>query len=142
MHLAALTAGRQAEEYAPLMLRCRLSATRHSMGGGSADDKKESAASMKYPYWVVEGKVYDFVPFIPKHPGGTRWFSHSHGRDITAAVHHYHENPVKLRPILKKYEVKGVSVKDAIDPGLNVPRFILPEVFDARIDTPEITGDP
>jgi hypothetical protein len=93
---------------------------------------------LAYPFWVVEGKVYDLTPFIKKHPGGTRWFSRSHGRDITAAVLHYHADASKLRPILAKYEVEGVSMEAALDPSLNVPRFILPEGFDAREDTPEI----
>ena len=36
--------------------------------------------------------------------------------------------------ILEKYEVPDVSLKDAVDPSLNVPSFILPEKFDARTD--------
>ena len=96
---------------------------------------------LRHPYWVIHGRVYDLTPFIPKHPGGSRWFARSHGRDISAAIEHYHEDPSKVRPILAKYEVAGVSVAEALDPSLNVPSFILPEGFDARAHTPEIVGD-
>ena len=104
------------------------------MGGGGQ-------APLSYPYWVVDGVVYDLTPFIPMHPGGTRWFSRSHGRDISAAVMNYHINPEKVRSILAKYRVEGVSVSDALHPSLNVPKFILPDDFDARVDTPEIRLD-
>lgn len=96
---------------------------------------------LKHPYWIVHGKVYDFSPFIPKHPGGTRWFSRSNGRDISAAVLGYHPDPSKLAPILDKYEVKGMCAADALDPALNVPSFVLPKLFDGRKDLPEISSD-
>lgn len=102
---------------------------------------KTMVASLRYPHWVIDGRVFDLTPFIPKHPGGARWFARSHGRDISAAVHHYHSNPRKVRRLLDRYEVSGISAAEALDPGLNVPPFILPEAFDARAHTPEIIGD-
>jgi hypothetical protein len=73
--------------------------------------------------------------FIPRHPGGSLWFARSNGRDISAALFAYHENPSKQLKIIEQYEVKNTSVHDATDPLLNVPRFIIPETFNAHTDT-------
>jgi cytochrome b involved in lipid metabolism len=43
-----------------------------------------------FKYYIVDNKVYDFTEWIPKHPGGTAWFSRAKGRDISAVVHTYH----------------------------------------------------
>lgn len=49
-------------------------------------------------------------------------------------MHAYHTNPEKQSKILERYLV-NVPAEEATDPSLNVPRFILPEKFDARKDT-------
>jgi hypothetical protein len=86
-----------------------------------------------YDLFIIDGKSYDLREWAKKHPGGSIWFSRSHGRDISAAVHAYHKDPDKLKRILKKYEV-DTPAEQACDPSLNVPAFILPRGFDARRD--------
>jgi hypothetical protein len=95
--------------------------------------KTDSTLPKYYDYYIVDRKVYKLDEWIPKHPGGTAWFVRANGRDISAAVHAYHASPSSILKILEKFEV-DVPYNDAIDPLLNVPRFILPEVFDARTD--------
>lgn len=73
------------------------------------------------------------MDWIPKHPGGSIWFARANGRDISAAVHTYHKTPKLMLEILKKYETKK-TIEEAMDPTLNVPKFILPKNFDARTD--------
>ena len=79
---------------------------------------------LKYPLYVIDGKQYDFSEWIPKHPGGARWFSRANGRDISIAFYGYHKNPEKLQKLLKKYEVKGQTKDKVIDPTLNVPHSL------------------
>lgn len=84
-----------------------------------------------YKYYIVDGKAYDLSEWIDKHPGGRIWFAESNGRDISVAIHAYHEDSQKLIRILKKYEV-DISAEEAIDPQMNVPLSMMPEGFDAR----------
>ena len=88
----------------------------------------------KFDYYIIDGKVYDFTDWIPKHPGGGAFFYRSNGRDISSAVHAYHADPSRLQRIMEKYEKPDVKLQDAWDPGMNVPPFIIPEKFDARRD--------
>lgn len=92
----------------------------------------------EFPYFVIDGKVYDLTEWIPQHPGGARWFSRSNGRDISAAFHAYHKDPARLRKNLDRYEMQGedAKVKEHTDSSLNVPPFVLPPDFDARTDVP------
>ena len=94
---------------------------------------KTPTPEKSFDLYVVDGKTYDLTEWIPKHPGGSLWFARCQGRDISAVVHAYHSNPHRLKGILLKYQ-SNVPVADALDPSLNVPRFILPEKFDARTD--------
>jgi cytochrome b involved in lipid metabolism len=55
--------------------------------------------------YVIDDKVYDLKDWIPKHPGGSQWFIHSFGRDITTLVYTYHTNVELCKKILTKYEV-------------------------------------
>jgi cytochrome b involved in lipid metabolism len=84
-------------------------------------------------YYIFEGKVYDLKDWIPVHPGGSMWFNHSYGRDLTTVVHSYHKNPLVLRQILAKY-VTNIPVENVLQKGFNVPDFILPPGFDAAKD--------
>ena len=46
-----------------------------------------------YKNFIINNKVYDLSKWIPIHPGGPNFFLRANGRDITAAVYTYHENP-------------------------------------------------
>jgi hypothetical protein len=61
------------------------------------------------------------------------WFARANGRDITAAVYSYHEHPELSLQILKKYET-NVPPSDVLDPTLNVPKYVLPDNFNAATD--------
>lgn len=91
---------------------------------------------MKGPhsYYIIDDKVYDLKDWIPIHPGGSLWFSRSYGRDISTLIHTYHTNPEQCKQILTKYET-NIPVEKALDPWLNVPRFLLPADFNLRRDT-------
>lgn len=91
---------------------------------------------MKGPhsYYIIDDKVYDLKDWIPIHPGGSLWFSRSYGRDISTLVHSYHANPENCKKILAKYET-NIEVEKALDPWLNVPRFLLPDDFNLKRDT-------
>lgn len=41
-------------------------------------------------YWVINNKMYDLLPFISKHPGGSEWIKYTQGQEITEqyVVHH------------------------------------------------------
>ena len=56
-------------------------------------EPRETKYGKEYPYYLIDGKVYDLKEWIPKHPGGSVWFARSHGTDITAAVYSHHSNP-------------------------------------------------
>jgi fatty acid desaturase len=89
------------------------------------------------PYWIVDGKAYDFTEWLKIHPGGSNWFGPSMGRDISAVVHTYHRDPVKLRKFLARYEIEGFTEKDIL-PKLGVPPFLLDPDFDATKDLPRL----
>jgi cytochrome b involved in lipid metabolism len=80
--------------------------------------------------YVFEGKVYNLKDWIPIHPGGSMWFSHAYGRDITTLVYCYHKNPELCKRMIEKY-VTTIPVEEAILKKFNVPDFILPPTFDA-----------
>lgn len=65
--------------------------------------KEEKKIPDFYDLYIIDGKSYDLMDWIPKHPGGSIWFARSNGRDISAAVHTYHKHPKVLFEILKKY---------------------------------------
>src|ERR1700726_2076338 len=85
------------------------------------------------PFWIVDGKAYDFTEWMSIHPGGTVWFQQTQGRDISALLHR----------ILAKYEIKEpgaagqLSERDVL-PKLGVPPFLLAPDFDARTDLPRL----
>ena len=87
-----------------------------------------------YKYYIIDDEVYDLAEWIPQHPGGHLWFHRLNGRDITAAIHTYHEHPKSLLKLIQKYKVK-MDHEDAINPKMNVPSFVIPKDFDARTDT-------
>jgi hypothetical protein len=89
------------------------------------------------PFWIVDGKAYDLSEWARAHPGGATWFGPSQGRDISALLHTYHRDPVRLRRILAKYEIEGVTEKDVL-PKLGVPPFLLDPDFDAARDLPRL----
>jgi Fatty acid desaturase/Cytochrome b5-like Heme/Steroid binding domain len=89
------------------------------------------------PFWIVDGRAYDFTEWMTLHPGGATWFGPSQGRDISALVHTYHRDPVKLRRFLAKYEIEGFTEQDIL-PKLGVPPFLLEPDFDAVRDLPRL----
>jgi len=101
---------------------------------------KEQLDKSERNLWIVNGKLYDFTEWIPKHPGGAMFFELSVKRDISAAVFGYHKNAEKvLGPLLRKYEVKmddGEDAKSHLATDMGVPPFILPPGFDATKHLP------
>ncbi len=89
------------------------------------------------PFWIVDGRAYDFTEWMKLHPGGATWFEPSQGRDISALLHTYHRDPVRLRKILARYEIDGFTEKDIL-PKLGVPPFLLEPDFDATRDLPRL----
>src|SRR6201989_1598309 len=41
------------------------------------------------PFWIVDGRAYDFTEWMGTHPGGSTWFTQTMGRDISALLHLY-----------------------------------------------------
>src|SRR5262252_5361834 len=72
------------------------------------------------PFWIVDGRAYDFTEWMRLHPGGAMWFRQTEGRDISALVHTYHREPARLQRFLAKYEIKELAGKD-VRPKIIVP---------------------
>jgi hypothetical protein len=89
------------------------------------------------PFWIVDGRAYDFTEWAKIHPGGATWFGPSQGRDISALLHTYHRDPVRLRKFLARYEIDGFTEQDVL-PKLGVPPFLLDPNFDATRDLPKL----
>ena len=89
------------------------------------------------PFWIVDGRAYDFTEWMKIHPGGATWFGPSQGRDISALLHTYHRDPARLQKILARYEIEGFTEKDIL-PKLGVPPFLLEPDFDATTDLPRL----
>ncbi len=117
------------------------------------------------PFWIVDGRAYDFTEWMGRHPGGSMWFRQTEGRDISALLHTYHREPARLQKILAKYQIEELADKDVrprltvpprlsdrqpplpepphltdknILPKLGVPPFLLAPDFDARTDLPRL----
>jgi fatty acid desaturase len=120
------------------------------------------------PFWVVDGRAYDFTEWMKLHPGGAMWFRQTEGRDISALLHTYHREPARLRAFLAAYEIEelaGTTVQPRIVvpprasdtppsapppgrpppitegdllPKLGIPPFLLAPDFDARTDLPKL----
>jgi fatty acid desaturase len=119
------------------------------------------------PFWIVDGRAYDFTEWMGRHPGGATWFRQTEGRDISALLHTYHREPGRLQKILAKYEIEELAGKNVrprltvpprlsdnrpsppsddppritekdILPKLGVPPFLLAPDFDARRDLPRL----
>ena len=59
------------------------------------------------PFWIVDGKAYDFTEWMRIHPGGATWFGPSQGRDISALLHTYHRDPTRLRKVLASDDARA-----------------------------------
>ena len=118
------------------------------------------------PFWIVDGRAYDFTEWMRIHPGGAMWFKQTEGRDISALLHTYHRDPAKARRFLAKYEIEelvGKTVRPKVIvpprasesmppppgapppisendllPKLGIPPFLLAPDFDARKDLPKL----
>jgi len=118
------------------------------------------------PFWIVDGRAYDFTEWMRLHPGGAMWFRQTEGRDISALLHTYHREPARARKFLAKYEIKELAGKnirpkvivppragdvapppfdapppiteDDLLPKLGIPPFLLTPDFDARKDLPKL----
>ena len=66
------------------------------------------------PFWIVDGRAYDFTEWMGRHPGGATWFQQTQGRDISALLHTYHRKPAPLQKILAKYQIDDFSEKDLL----------------------------
>ncbi|HZR51434.1 MAG TPA: cytochrome b5 domain-containing protein [Streptosporangiaceae bacterium] len=89
------------------------------------------------PFWIVDGKAYDLTDWMALHPGGATWFKTTQGRDISALLHTYHRDPLKLRKILARYEIDGFTERDVL-PKMGIPPFLLAPDFDASVDLPRL----
>jgi hypothetical protein len=117
------------------------------------------------PFWIVDGRAYDFTEWMKLHPGGAMWFRQTEGRDISALLHTYHREPARAQRFLAKYEIKELAGKnirpkvivpprasevappppdappistDDLLPKLGIPPFLLAPDFDARSDLPKL----
>jgi fatty acid desaturase len=119
------------------------------------------------PFWIVDGRAYDFTEWMKLHPGGAMWFRQTEGRDISALLHTYHREPARLRKFLARYEIQELAGKTVqprivvpprasdtpppppVDgpppitegdllPKLGIPPFLLAPEFDARRDLPKL----
>ena len=114
------------------------------------------------PFWIVDGRAYDFTEWMARHPGGSTWFRQTEGRDISALLHTYHREPARLQKILAKFQIEelvGQNVRPRVTvpprltdrppqpppltgkdilPKLGVPPFLLAPDFDARTDLPRL----
>jgi hypothetical protein len=118
------------------------------------------------PFWIVDGRAYDFTEWMGRHPGGSTWFRQTEGRDISALLHTYHREPGRLQKILAKYQIEELAGQDVrprltvpprlsdgpprlsdgppqiteqdVLPKLGVPPFLLAPDFDARKDLPKL----
>jgi cytochrome b involved in lipid metabolism len=84
--------------------------------------------------YIFEGKVYNLKDWIMIHPGGSLWFCHAYGRDITNLIYSYHIKPELCKNILAKYETKH-DPKKVLHRYFNVPEHVLPEGFNAATDS-------
>jgi hypothetical protein len=118
------------------------------------------------PFWIVDGRAYDFTEWMKLHPGGAMWFRQTEGRDISALLHTYHREPARLRKFLARYEIQELAGKTVqprivvpprasdtpappldgpppitegdLLPKLGIPPFLLAPEFDARRDLPKL----
>jgi hypothetical protein len=113
------------------------------------------------PFWIVDGRAYDFTEWMKVHPGGAMWFRQTEGRDISALVHTYHREPARLQKFLARYEIEELGGKTVqprvvvpprasetplpppisegdLLPKLGIPPFLLAPDFDARTDLPKL----
>ncbi len=56
--------------------------------------------------WRVGNNLYDFTPFLSKHPGGAQWLELSKGTDITEAFNASHVFIDKAEKVLERYLVR------------------------------------
>src|SRR5215471_18737280 len=72
------------------------------------------------PFWIVDGRAYDFTEWMKLHPGGAMWLRQTEGRDISALLHTYHREPARAEKFLARYEIKEL-VGQPIRPKVIVP---------------------
>jgi fatty acid desaturase len=72
------------------------------------------------PFWIVDGRAYDFTEWMKLHPGGAMWFRQTEGRDISALAHTYHREPARLQTFLARYEISELVGK-TVQPRIVVP---------------------
>src|SRR3974377_25224 len=72
------------------------------------------------PFWIVDGRAYDFTEWMGSHPGGSTWFKQTEGSDIRALLHTYHREPAPLQKILAKYQIEELADQD-VRPRVTVP---------------------
>jgi fatty acid desaturase (delta-4 desaturase) len=76
-------------------------------------------------YWRIGNKFYDLTPYLDKHPGGRMLLELARNRfdDATYAFEAHHHNQTKVRKILARYEVKGVTPPNSTDKNRTFPNL-------------------
>src|SRR6185436_9154550 len=74
------------------------------------------------PFWIVDGRAYDFTEWMKLHPGGAMWFRQTEGRDISALLHTYHREPGRAEKFLARYEIKELAGQNVIPKVIVPPR--------------------
>ena len=77
------------------------------LGCKKANDQKRLGFDEKH--WVINGKVYDLIPFMDKHPGGSSWLQMCQGMDCTGLFETYHLNIKSTSALLSKYYIKDIE---------------------------------
>ena len=81
--------------------------------------KSQPSKTPYWPYWYIDGRLYDLDPWLEKHPGGADFLNRCRGTDCTAAFEVHHMRMAKARSMLKRFEVKSsVAV-----PASSAPQF-------------------
>lgn len=96
-------------------------------------------------YWLIGGKYYDLVDFLPRHPGGEQLLRLARDRfdDCTYTFEAHHTDYQRARAVLAKYEVKSPSHPDqarssdraspAVSPAVSQPPVLVENKFHVKL---------
>ena len=96
-------------------------------------------------YWLIGGKYYDLVDFLPRHPGGEQLLRLARVRfdDCTYTFEAHHTDYQRARAVLAKYEVKSLSHPDqarssdraspAVSPAVSQPPVLVENKFHVKL---------
>ena len=89
------------------------------------------------PFWIVDGRAYDFTDWMRLHPGGATWLGPARGAISVPWSIPTTGNRLGCRDFLPNTRSKGVTEQDIL-PKLGVPPFLLEPEFDATTDLPRL----